>query len=122
MINLTVTKPQQFTLEQLTAIHESAQQAAKTAANNFFQDRLGGRDQFACGFAWVDVVGVRSNSQLGRQLQQLGFRKSYTRSLQLWNPSGFGCQNIDTLEHGAVAYAAVLKSHGIDAYAGSRLD
>ena len=122
MINLTEKPQQDFTLEQLTSIHNQALQAAHTAAHNFFQDRLGGRDQFACGFAWVDVVGVRSNSKLGRQLQTLGFRKSYTRSLQLWNPSGYGCQNIDTLEHGAVAYASVLKDHGIEAYAGSRLD
>jgi hypothetical protein len=52
----------------------------------------------------------------------VGFRKSYDGGLQLWNPSNFGCQNVDTLEAGARAYAEVLKRYGIQAYAGSRLD
>ena len=107
---------------QIPQIHNEAQQAAVEAATKFFQEKLGGRDQYACGFAWVDVYGVRSNSKLGKALQSVGFRKSYTKSLQLWNPAKFGCQNIDTLEEGARAYAAVLKRHGIEAYAGSRLD
>lgn len=107
---------------QIPQIHVEASQAAFEAANKFFQERLGGRDQYACGFAWVDVYKVRSNSKLGKALQAVGFRKSYTGSLQLWNPAKFGCQNIDTLEEGARAYAAVLKQHGIEAYAGSRLD
>jgi hypothetical protein len=40
----------------------------------------------------------------------------------MWNPSKFGCQNVDTLEEGARAAAAVFKSYGFEAYAGSRLD
>lgn len=107
---------------QIPQIHNEAARAAHDAAQKFFQERLGGRDQFACGFAWVDVYKVRSNSKLGKALQAVGFRKSYTKSLQLWNPSKFGCQNIDTLEAGARAYAEVLKRYGIEAYAGSRLD
>ena len=107
---------------QVPQIHTAASAAAEAAARKYFQEKLGGRDQFACGFAWVDVYGVRSNSKLGKALQAVGFRKSYTKSLQLWNPSKFGCQNVDTLEHGAMAYAKVLESYGIKAYAGSRLD
>ena len=107
---------------QIPQIHAEASKAAADAAAKFFQEKLGGRDQYACGFAWVDVYKVRSNSKLGKALQAVGFRKSYTKSLQLWNPAKFGCQNIDTLEEGARAYAAVLKKHGIEAYAGSRLD
>lgn len=107
---------------QVPQIHTAASAAAEAAARKYFQEKLGGRDQYACGFAWVDVYGVRSNSKLGKALQAVGFRKSYTKSLQLWNPAKFGCQNVDTLEEGARAYAAVLKQHGIEAYAGSRLD
>jgi hypothetical protein len=107
---------------QIPEICTKAKLSAQEAAGNFFRDKLGGKDQFACGFAWVDVYNVRSNSKLGKALIAQGFRKSYTKSLQLWNPSNFGCQNIDTLEHGALAYAAVLKEHGLDAYMGSRLD
>ena len=53
-----------------------------------------------------------------------GFRKSYTGSLQLWNPSGFPTQSISILEAGAEAYAEVIKQKlGLDkVYAGSRLD
>ena len=107
---------------QIPQICNQAQQAAREAASKFFNERLGGKDQFACGFAWVDVYGVRSNSKLGKALIAQGFRKSYSKTLQLWNPSNFGCQNVDTLEEGARAYAEVLTQHGIRAYAGSRLD
>jgi hypothetical protein len=93
---------------------------ARTASKAFF-DRHGDRD--ACGFAWVDVYGVRSNSRLGKTLQSFGFRKSYTGSLQLWNPSGAGTQSISILEAGADAYAKVITEKlGVKAYAGSRLD
>ena len=94
---------------------------ARTSAKAFYA-KHGDRD--ACGFAWVDVHGVRSNSKLGKWLAAAGFRKSYTGSLQLWNPSGFPTQSISILEAGAEAYAEVLKRKlGLaSVYAGSRLD
>ena len=57
-------------------------------------------------------------------LAAAGFRKDYTGSLCLWNPSGFPTQSISILEAGAEAYAQVLKDRlGLDrVYAGSRLD
>lgn len=108
--------------EMIPQIHQQAEAAAQAAASKFFTEKLGGQDQFACGFAWVTVHNVRSNSKVGKALQAVGFRRAYGGGLQLWNPSKFGCQNVDTLEHGAMAYATVLKQHGIEAYAGSRLD
>lgn len=102
-----------------SACNEAAIQA-RTAAKAFFNTH-GDRD--ACGFAWVNVWGVRSNSRLGKTLQSFGFRKSHDGSLQLWNPSGAGTQSISILEAGAEAYAEVLtRKLGIKAYAGSRLD
>ena len=101
------------------ACNEAAIQA-RTAAKAFYNQH---GDHDACGFAWVDVLGVRSNSRLGKTLQSFGFRKSYTGSLQLWNPSQAGSQSISILEAGAEAYAKVLTEKlGIKAYAGSRLD
>ena len=102
------------------ATNEAAQQA-RTAAKAF-QAAHGEHD--ACGFAWVNVYGVRSNSRLGRWLQAAGFSKSYDGGLQLWNPSGAATQSINIKEAGAEAYARVLKSKlGLDrVYAGSRLD
>ena len=111
-----------YTQEQVNNIVAEAKQAARDAAEKFFQEKLGGRDQYSCGFAWIDIFGVRSNSKVGKALAFGGFRKSYTRSLQLWNPAGLGVQNIDTLEAGAEAAAKVFERYGFRAYAGSRFD
>jgi hypothetical protein len=114
------TATETFNAEAVQTACNEASIQARTAAKDFFQ-KHGDRD--ACGFAWVDVYGVRSNSRLGKTLQSFGFRKSYTGSLQLWNPSQAGTQSISILEAGAEAYAKVLTEKlGIKAYAGSRLD
>ncbi len=111
-----------YTKEQVISFVEGAKVEANRAAMKFFQERLGGRDQYACGFAWVTVY-EKGSTKLGRALIEAGFRKSYTGGLQLWNPSGLGVQNVDTLEAGAEAAAEFLKQAlGVEAYAGSRLD
>ena len=98
------------------------------AADQFFQTRLGGVDQYACGFAWVTVYPKhKGNTKLGKAerkaLEALGFRKDWTgKAYQIWNPAGYACQNVDTLEAGAEAAARLLQSYGYTAYAGSRLD
>jgi hypothetical protein len=108
--------------EQLVqdATNEAAQQARSAA--KAFHAKYGDRD--ACGFAWVNVWGVRSNSKLGKWLAAAGFRKDYTGALCLWNPSGFPTQSISILEAGADAYARVLKEKlGLEkVYSGSRMD
>jgi len=111
-----------YSQEQINQIVEEAKTAAYISADAFFKDKLGGRDQYACGFAWVDIFGIKGNTKIGRYLKEAGLRKSYTGSLQIWNPSGYGCQNIDTLEAGAEAAAKVFEKYGFRAYAGSRLD
>ena len=100
------------------ACNEAAQQA-RTAAKAFHAQH-GDRD--CCGFAWVNVWGVRSNSKMGKALQAAGFRKDYTGSLQLWNPSKFPTQSLNILEAGAQAAADVFRKYGFEAYAGSRMD
>jgi hypothetical protein len=114
------TATQDYNAEQVqNACNEAAIQA-RTAAKAHY-DAHGDRD--ACGFAWVDIYGVRSNSRLGKTLQSYGFRKGHTGSLQLWNPSGAGTQSVNIKEAGAEAYARVITERlGIRAYAGSRLD
>ena len=114
------TATQAYNAEQVqNACNEAAIQA-RTAAKACY-DAHGDRD--ACGFAWVDIYGVRSNSRLGKTLQSYGFRKGHTGSLQLWNPSGAGTQSVSIKEAGAEAYARVITERlGIRAYAGSRLD
>jgi hypothetical protein len=110
-----------FNLDAVQDAVNEASMAARTAAKEFLQ-KHGDRD--CCGFAWVNVWGVRSNSKLGKALQAAGFRKDYTGSLQLWNPSKAGTQSLNVLEAGAEAYAEVLKQKlGLEkVYAGSRMD
>ena len=111
-----------YTKEQVQTIVEEAYNAAHRAALTFFQDKLGGKDQFACGFAWVNIYGIKGNTKVGKALAEHGIRKSYSGGLQWWNPSQFPVQNVDTLEAGAEAAAEVFKRYGFEAYAGSRLD
>lgn len=110
------------TPEQIPQIVAEAQTAAYAAAEKYFREVLGGQDRYACGFAWVNIYGVKGNTKLGKALAAQGIRKSYNGGLEMWNPSKFGCQNVDTLEEGARAAAAVFKKYGFEAYAGSRLD
>ena len=116
-----------LTLEQLDTVLTEAAIAARQAADDYFQDKLGGVDQFSCGFAWVNIYkykgqAIKGNTKLGKMLKQLGVRQDYTRAFQVWNPASYPCQNVDTLEAGARAYAQVLTDAGFTAYAGSRLD
>lgn len=112
-----------FNTIKVQMAHVKALDAAQKAARAFADKHMNGRDGGACGFAWVDVYGVRSNSKLGKALKEVGFSKSYSGSLQLWNKWWPG-QSIDAAEHGATAYATVIKEElGLDrCYSGSRLD
>ena len=113
---------QDYTVEQVKNIVAEARQAAQTEATRYFQERLGGVDQYSCGFAWTEILGVRGNSRLGRTLKAAGIEQNYNRTFSIWNPSGLSVQNIDTKEAGAAAAAQVFERYGFSAYAGSRLD
>lgn len=110
------------------AIREEMLKAAKEAADKFFEEKLGGQDRYACGFAWVTVYpqhkgNTRDGKAERRVLTELGFRKDWTeKAYEYWNPSGHMCQNVDTKEAGADAAAKVLRKYGFKAYPGSRLD
>jgi hypothetical protein len=111
-----------YTQDQINAIVREAEQAAYEAAMKFFYDKLGGRDQFACGFAWTNIWGVKGNTKLGKMLKAAGVKQDYTKAFSIWNPSGLGVQNVDTKEAGADAAAEVFKRYGFNATSGSRLD
>ena len=111
----------EFTNEQLDRILGEASTAATIAGKEMF-DKMGG-DRYACGFAWVDIYGIRANSKLGKQLESFGIKKdSWKKAFSVWDPAGLPVQNIDIKEAGADAFARVLESYGFTAYAGSRLD
>ena len=107
-----------ITADQITAGKQLAEQASIA-----MYDKMGRKDQFACGFAWVEVYVDRTNSKQAKELIKAGFRKDYKpRCLSMWNPGELPVQNIDIKEAGAEAMATYLRSLGLNAYAGSRLD
>ena len=113
----------EYTVEQIKDIVAEARAEARKAADTFFQTQLGGVDQYACGFAWVDIYGIKGNTKLGRAMKAAGIERSdWKKCFSIWNPSEHGAQNIDTKEAGAVAAAKVFEKYGFRAYAGSRLD
>lgn len=72
----------------------------------------------ACGFAWVHFAG---NTAFGKWMKKMGYaRDDYPKGLCVWVREGG--QSIERKEAYAAAYAKVLKAHGIEAYADSRLD
>jgi hypothetical protein len=111
-----------YSTEQMISIVAEAQEAARQAADKFFQERLKGVDQYACGFAWVNIYGIKGNTKMGKVLKAAGIKQDYTRAFSMWNPSGHNAQNVDTKEAGAQAAAEVFTNYGFQAYAGSRLD
>ena len=106
----------------IQAALREATEAAYEAADNLHRTRYNGVDQGPCGFAWVDIFGIKGNTKLGRAMKEAGIRKSYNGAYQIWNPSQYPVQNVDVLLEGAIAAADVFKKYGFTAYSGSRLD
>ena len=111
-----------YTVENLREIVALARDAAYKAADTFENDHFPNGGWGACGFAWVNLYGIKGNTKIGRRLKLAGVDQSWDKSFQIWNPSGYPTQNVDTLEAGARAAAEVFRRYGFDAYAGSRLD
>ena len=118
---------QTITVAQIKQAIREAQEAAYEAADNLHKTAYNGIDQGACGFAWVNIyehngVKIKGNTKVGRAMKEAGVRQDWTKSFQIWNPSGYPVQNLDVLEAGARAAADTLRKYGFTAYAGSRLD
>ena len=111
-----------YTVNEIRTILDEAHVAAEAACQSAYEAN-GNNDWDACGFAWVNIWGVKGNTRLGRALKAAGVQQDYTRAFSIWNPGNYGGQSISIKEAGAQAYADVLKRYGFDkAYAGSRLD
>ena len=112
-----------YTANEIQNIIQEATDAAYAAADAFEKKYFPNNGWGACGFAWVDIFGIKGNTKLGRAMKAAGINKAYNGAHQIWNPSKYPTQNVDTLEAGARAAADVLRKYGFDkAYAGSRLD
>ena len=113
---------EQYTAQDVERIVAEAKDAAQRAASVYEQEHFPNGGWGACGFAWVNIYGIKGNTKIGKRFALAGVRKDYTGALQRWNPSQYPTQNVDTLEAGARAAAKVLERYGFRAYAGSRLD
>lgn len=72
-----------------------------------------------CGFAWIVIKDGRSS--FGRWLVKQNLaRKHYPKGLCIW--VHHYNQSMQRKEAHAQAYAAVLRKHGIEAHAASRMD
>jgi hypothetical protein len=107
---------------------DKAVAAAKTEAVGILNRWWDGKDAGACGFAWVNIKPKhKGNTKEGKAerviLREMGFSPDWTgKEFTYWNPSELGVQNVDSKYAGAMAAAQVLRDHGFDAYANSRLD
>jgi hypothetical protein len=63
-------------IENVPAIIEEAKVAAFAASDKFFKEELGGQDQYACGFAWVNIYGVKMNTKMGKAFKAAGLSKT----------------------------------------------
>lgn len=116
-----------LTVDQICDIVAEAQTAAYAAADRFFQEKLGGRDQYACGFAATRIYRyqgkeIKGNTRIGRAMKAAGIRQNYERTFEIWSPAKYPVQNVDVHEAGAQAAAEVFKKHGFEAVAWARLD
>jgi len=112
----------------IISLHEQGIEASKKALKKFLEDwnkNTGGNkygEPMYCGFAGVVIFDVRSNSKVGKELRELGFRKHYPKGLYLSNPADHHGQSMDCKEQGASAYAKVFRDAGFKAYMTSRAD
>ena len=118
-LNLTTTDINNYTVEDLLAIKAAALQHAEDAALASIEKN---GEMGYCGFAWVNIYGIKGNTKLGKRMKAAGFTKDYTGAYSIWNPSGLGTQCMYTKEQGADACARVFKAAGFTAYSGSRAD
>ena len=112
----------QYTVEQIRNLVDEAKAKAYAAADAHEKEYYPDNGWGACGFAWVNIWGIKGNTKLGRVMKAAGIEKDYSGAHSIWNPSKYPTQNVSTLEAGAQAAAQVFKDAGFTAYAGSRLD
>jgi len=109
-----------YDAEAIREITQEAMTAAKTAALAHLEQH---GEHAYCGFAWVEIFGIKGNTKLGRAMKQAGLEKDYKGAYSIWNPSGLATQCMSTKEAGAQAAVAVFRKYGFDrCYMGSRAD
>ena len=70
---------------KIKQIHEEALAASKKAVDDYLEKwnkETGGNkynEPIYCGFGWVSLFNVRSNSNIGKAFQEIGFKRSYQK-------------------------------------------
>ena len=118
-LNTTTTNVNEYTVADLQLVKAAALQHAADTAQQYM-DTHG--EHAYCGFAWVNIYGIKGNTKLGKRMKAAGYDKDYSGAYSIWNPSGLGTQCMSTKEAGAEAAARVFTAAGFRAYAGSRAD
>ena len=118
-INTSTVDINKLTAQDIMTIKAASLQSAHDVAVAHMEQH---GEQAYCGFAWVNIYGVKGNTRLGKAFKAAGLEKDYTGAYNIWNPSGLGTQCMATKEAGASACAKVWTALGFKAYAGSRAD
>ena len=118
-INTSTTELNDYTVEDLKLIKAAALQHAQDAGEAHLEQY---GEHAYCGFAWVNIYGIKGNTKLGKRMKAAGIEKDYSGAYKIWNPSGLGTQCMSTKEAGAEAAAKVFQAAGFKCYAGSRAD
>jgi len=79
-----------------------------------------GEDMY-CGFGWVEIPNGRSPFVNWCKKNGVG-SKHWKKGWQIWNPTGNCTQSMSVKEVESAAFAEVLETHGIVAWACSRAD
>jgi len=109
-------------LENIQKILDEARSAGNAAASEYFIKELNSKDAYPCGFAWVEIHGVKGNTKLGKYLKLVGVRHNdYNRCFE-FHGTDMMVQNMDVKYEGAKAASAVLRKYGFNAYAMERID
>jgi hypothetical protein len=112
----------EYDVNEIKSILAKAKTAAANASQEYFTEKMNSEDNYPCGFAWVNIYGIKGNTKLGRAMKAAGIEKDYSGAYKIWNPGEMFVQNVDIKEAGAEAAADVFESFGFKAYANSRLD
>ncbi len=108
----------------LKEMHDFAKRVANQQAQKELDKYPNGEPEFSCGYACVNVYGLRKNSKLVKKFEEIGFewdtyRKCLTTSsYDILNYNG---QCIMVKEAGCKAYRDVCEKYGLRVHASSRL-
>jgi hypothetical protein len=114
--------PKNYTAEEVKVIVQKALDVAAEAATKYYTEEMNSVDNWPCGFAWIKIRDIKGSSKLGKALMLAGFKKSWDRGMDIWNPSNSNVQNMDVKMAGAMAAAELLSSYGISTQAQCRMD